>query len=267
VARKRQLSDFCFLRWGEIGAGCWQTTATREKALKNCNSEISSWRSVIRSIESGSPKWKSRERGLQPGVVGATIQGGLARTDEVTHEDTRIPKDPAGGDGSDPRRRLDDDQQWGQATTLPQTIALEQQLLSANSGNVGSIQSNYTSVYGALPASTAIPADSRIAMDMTDAQAQAAMKKAIALDAIANREEQLSQQMMQQLSSSAPGSGSLISAQAAAWNLQANAYSQGAIAQLLRLESASTAYSGYQMKHMSASHQTANQTVQTILSN
>jgi hypothetical protein len=153
------------------------------------------------------------------------------------------------------------------SATLPQTIALEQQLLSANSGNVGSIQSNYTSVYGALPASTAIPADSRIAMDMTDAQAQAAMKKAIALDAIANREEQLSQQMMQQLSSSAPGSGSLISAQAAAWNLQANAYSQGAIAQLLRLESASTAYSGYQMKHMSASHQTANQTVQTILSN
>jgi hypothetical protein len=153
------------------------------------------------------------------------------------------------------------------SATLPQTIALEQQLLSANSGNVGSIQSNYTSVYGALPASTAIPADSRIAMDMTDSQAQAAMKKAIALDAIANREEQLSQQMMQQLSSSAPGSGSLISAQAAAWNLQANAYSQGAIAQLLRLESASTAYSGYQMKHMSASHQTANQTVQTILSN
>ena len=153
------------------------------------------------------------------------------------------------------------------SATLPQTIALEQQLLSANSGNVGSIQSNYTSVYGALPASTAIPADSRIAMDMTDAQAQAAMKKAIALDAIANREEQLSQQMMQQLSSSAPGSGSLISAQAAAWNLQANAYSQGAIAQLLLLESASTAYSGYQMKHMSASHQTANQTVQTILSN
>jgi hypothetical protein len=153
------------------------------------------------------------------------------------------------------------------SATLPQTIALEQQLLSANSGSVGSIQSNYTTVYGTLPASTAMPADSRIAMDMSDAQAQAAMKKAIALDAIANREEQLSQQMMQQLSSSAPGSGSLISAQAAAWNLQANAYSQGAIAQLLRLESASTAYSGYEMKHMSASHQTANQTVQTILSN
>jgi hypothetical protein len=54
---------------------------------------------VIRFMESGSPKWKSRERGLQPGVVGATIQGGKPRRDEVTHEDTRIPQDTAGGDG------------------------------------------------------------------------------------------------------------------------------------------------------------------------
>jgi hypothetical protein len=102
-------------------------------------------------------------------------------------------------------------------------------------------------------------------VDMSDAQAQAAMKKAVQLDGIANQEEQVSQQLMLQLATAAPGTASLISAQAAAWNLQAQGYTQGGFAQLLRLDSAGTAYSGYEMKHMSASHQNANQSIQTIL--
>jgi len=152
------------------------------------------------------------------------------------------------------------------SATLPQTRNLEQVLLSGSTTNIGSVQSNYGKVYGTLPASTAIQSDSRLAMDMSDAQAQAALKKAIALDAIAKSEEQISQQMMK-LVSTPPGATSavMISAQAAAWNLQAQGYTQGALAQLLRLESAPTAYSGYEMKHISASHQTANQNVQTIL--
>jgi hypothetical protein len=88
---------------------------------------------------------------------------------------------------------------------------------------------------------------------MSDAQAQAALKKAIALDAIANSEGQLAQQLMQGLTTSSPGSASLIAAQAAAWNLQAEAYTQGGFAQLLRLESADTAYTGQQTKKAIAS--------------
>ena len=85
--------------WGRNWRLVSANDGSREKALKNCTSETGSWRPVIRSMESGSPKWKSRERGLQPGVVGATIQGGRARRDEVTHEDTRVFQDHAGGDG------------------------------------------------------------------------------------------------------------------------------------------------------------------------
>ena len=40
VGMARTGSDFWFFRWGEIGAWCWQKTAPREKAPKNCNSEI-----------------------------------------------------------------------------------------------------------------------------------------------------------------------------------------------------------------------------------
>jgi hypothetical protein len=103
-----------------------------------------------------------------------------------------------------------------------------------------------------------------MAVDMNDAQAQASFKKAIQLDALASREEQLSQQMMQQLSSTSPGSASMVAAQAAAWNLQAHAYSQEGLAQLLRVSSAETAYSGYQVKHASATHQSINQSNQQL---
>lgn len=158
------------------------------------------------------------------------------------------------------------------SATLPETMALEQQLLGGTTGSIGSlpgnmggIPANYTRVFGVLPATTAIPTDTRMVVDMSDAQAQAAMKKAVQLDGIANQEEQVSQQLMLQLATAAPGTASLISAQAAAWNLQAQGYTQGGFAQLLRLDSAGTAYSGYEMKHMSASHQNANQSIQTIL--
>lgn len=144
------------------------------------------------------------------------------------------------------------------SATLSQTMTFERQLMSANTSNVGSVQSSYQTVYGPLPAASAMHSSTRVVVDMSDAQAKAAMKKAIALDAIANSEEQVSIQMMKNLAGAAPGSASMIGAQAQAWNLQANGYTQGGIAQLLRLESANTAYTGYQTKRLSTSAQTTN---------
>jgi hypothetical protein len=134
------------------------------------------------------------------------------------------------------------------SATLPQSIALESQLLGGNTAGIGSISSSYGSVYGTLPPSTAMTSHSLMAVDMTDAAAQASLKKAIEMDGVANQEDTLAQQLMQGLTSSSPGSASLIAAQAAAWNLQAQAYTQGAFAQLLRLQAAETAYSGQQTK-------------------
>jgi hypothetical protein len=141
------------------------------------------------------------------------------------------------------------------SATLPQSRALESQIDGGNTSAVGQIGGSYSSVYGPLPAASSMTPHSRMALDMSDAQAQAAMKKAVALDAIANQEQQLSQQLMKGLTSASPGSASLIAAQAAAWNLQAQAYTQGGFAQLLRLESADIAYSGQQVKKTVASQQ------------
>ena len=144
------------------------------------------------------------------------------------------------------------------SATLPQSMTLENQLRGGNTGSMGSISGSYGAVYGALPASTSMTPHSRMAVDMSDAQAQASLKKAIELDAIANQEQLLAKQLMQGLTTSSPGSASLIAAQAAAWNLQATAYTQGGFAQLLRLDSANTAYDGQQTKKLIAS-QTPNQ--------
>jgi hypothetical protein len=142
------------------------------------------------------------------------------------------------------------------SATLPTTRSFEQQLLGGNTASIGSISSTYTKVYGAVPPSTQMTANARNALDMNDAQAQAGMKKAVELDAIATKEFQLSQQLMQQLTTASPGAASMISAQAAAWNLQANAYSQSGMAQLLRVESADQALSGSRVKQTATLHST-----------
>jgi len=143
------------------------------------------------------------------------------------------------------------------SATLQQTAALEKQLLGGNPNNVSSLGSNYTIVYGSLPSSTTVSSDVRSVVDISDAHAQAGLKKAIQLDAIAQQEEQLSQQFMQELSSASPGTAALVDAQAAAWNLQAHAYTQAGLAEILRIQSAQTSYESFQIKHSSSAHQSA----------
>lgn len=135
--------------------------------------------------------------------------------------------------------------------------ALESTLLSANPNSVGSVSSSYTKVYGALPPSSTIDPNLRNVIDMNDADAEDGMKLAVKLDAMADTEETLSKQYIQQLGSTAPGNAALIEAQAAAWNLQANAYTEQALDELLRLDAARTAYRDYEVKAAAGGHQNA----------
>ena len=64
-------------------------------------------------------------------------------------------------------------------------------------------------------------------------------------------------QYMQQLSTAAPGTAQLITAQAAACNLQASAYTQEGMAQLLRAESAETSFKNFEVKNSVSAHTTA----------
>src|ERR1051326_7618267 len=76
------------------------------------------------------------------------------------------------------------------SATLPNTQQLEKTLLSGNSGVINAVDPQYTAVYSAVPPPTDASPEVRDLIDMTDATAQAAMKRAIAIDGIADLEMQ-----------------------------------------------------------------------------
>jgi len=141
------------------------------------------------------------------------------------------------------------------SATLPAPQRLEQMLLSANPQNVAQVSQQYNSLYGPVMPSQDAPAPVRDLVDMTDAEAQAAMKRAMEIDALANLELQAADQMNRQLQNAAPGSAPILEAQTGAWLVRANAYTQSAMAELVRVRSIELANAGAQIK-MSATQTT-----------
>lgn len=120
------------------------------------------------------------------------------------------------------------------SATLPQSQNLESVLLSRNAGNVPNVSSQFQSVYGVVMAQNSASPAVRTMTDMTDAQAQDAMKRAIEIDALADAELNEADQMGQQISQAAPGSAPILEAEADIWVVRANAYTQAALAELMR---------------------------------
>jgi len=120
------------------------------------------------------------------------------------------------------------------SATLPQSQNLETLLLSRNAGNVPSLSGQFQSVYGVVMPPNAASPQMRTMTDITDAQAQDAMKRAIEIDALADAELTEADQMGQQISQAAPGSAPILEAEADVWMVRANAYTQAALAELMR---------------------------------
>ena len=99
-------------------------------------------------------------------------------------------------------------------------------------------------------------------VDMTDAEAQAAMKMSVEIDALADLEIQAAEQINQRLQTAAPGSAPILEAQTSAWLVRANAYTQSAMAELVRVRSIELADQGAQLKfstaHTTTLHNTGN---------
>lgn len=123
------------------------------------------------------------------------------------------------------------------SATLPASQQLEQILLSRNPNQIAETKSAYVSLYGPVPQATSASQEVLNIVDMTDAAAQAAMKRAIEIDALADLELQAASQLNQSIQNAAPGSAPIIEAQADAWLIRANAYTQAATADLMRLRS------------------------------
>lgn len=134
------------------------------------------------------------------------------------------------------------------SATLPTPQQLEQALLSRNPQALGQVSQSYAKVYGTVMAPADAPQPIRDLVDMTDAEAQAALKKALELDALADVELAAADQINQQIQNAAPGSAPILEAQASAWLVRANAYTQSAMAELIRVRSIDLANSGAQLK-------------------
>jgi hypothetical protein len=152
------------------------------------------------------------------------------------------------------------------SATLPTAQQLENNLLSRNPNSVPQISGNYAALYGAVMPATDAPPQVRDLVDMTDAEAQAAMKKAVEIDALADLELQAAEQINQELQTAAPGSAPILEAQASAWLVRANAYTQSAMAELVRVRSIELANNGAQLKfstaHTTNLHSTGSQVLQ-----
>ncbi|MGA7829790.1 MAG: hypothetical protein WCA21_02385 [Terracidiphilus sp.] len=120
------------------------------------------------------------------------------------------------------------------SATLPQSQNLESILLSRNAGSLSTVSPQFQNVYGVVMAQNTASLQIRNMTDMTDAQAQDAMKRAIQIDALADAELAEADKMGQQISAAAPGSAPILEAEADVWVVRANAYTQSALAELMR---------------------------------
>jgi len=134
------------------------------------------------------------------------------------------------------------------SATLANPRALEQTLLSRNPMQIPNVSAAFQSVYQPLPPPDNAAPEMRNVIDMSDAAAQAAMKRAVAIDAIADQELQAAEQMLSELQSAAPGTAPMIGAQGSAWLVRAHAYTQAALADSMRLRAVDLANAGAGMK-------------------
>ncbi|HMF65011.1 MAG TPA: hypothetical protein VK608_13055 [Edaphobacter sp.] len=148
---------------------------------------------------------------------------------------------------------------------LPGPQQLEQQLLSRDPNQMANLGTTYHQVYGSLPATAHAPQNVQNSIDITDAEAQDGFKKAIQFDALAQREQEVAQQIQQQIQQAAPGSAPILEAEAAAWVVRANAYTQSAMAELMRLRSAGIANQSSSMKTATSGNANTNQNILQML--
>ena len=111
-----------------------------------------------------------------------------------------------------------------------------------------------------------MPQNIEYQIDMGDAQAQDALKKAIELDAFAARELEVAQKLNDQIAASAPGTAPILDAEASAWVVQANAYTQMGMAELLRLNSAGLSNRSGELKDSTNQMQNLNQQLRQTMS-
>jgi hypothetical protein len=128
------------------------------------------------------------------------------------------------------------------SATLVNPSQLEQLLRSQRAGNPGQISASYMQVYQSLPQANQATVTQRNLMDVDDAFALGALKTATASDQASQEMLNVADGLEQQAAVSAPGSASILTAQAQAASLQNQAMLQKLLAAELRQEAARLAH-------------------------
>lgn len=132
--------------------------------------------------------------------------------------------------------------------TLANPRQLESILLSRSAAQMPNTTAGYAAVYGVVPTPQNAPPPVRDLIDMTDSTAQDAMERAIAIDAIADQELAAADQIASNVQTATPGTAPIIEAQADAWLIRAQAYTQSALSDLMRVRAIDLANNGAHLK-------------------
>jgi hypothetical protein len=134
------------------------------------------------------------------------------------------------------------------SAVTPGPQQFESILHSRLSTQIPSLQTSFTTNYGAIPqANTALPQD-RVMMDMDDALGQQNLKTTLVADQGQGLILQTANQMENQVAVSTPGSNPYLTAQAQVANLRCQAYMQMMIAAELRQEAGRIAHDNVLVK-------------------
>jgi hypothetical protein len=152
------------------------------------------------------------------------------------------------------------------SASLVKPSQLETLLRSQRAGNLGQISASYTQVYQALPQPNQATATQGNLMDVDDAFALGALKTATASDQASQQMLSVADGLEQQAAVSAPGSASILTAQAQAANLQNQAMLQKLLAAELRQEAARLAHANALRKQSADANRDLRNNIQQILS-
>jgi hypothetical protein len=142
---------------------------------------------------------------------------------------------------------------------------LESLLRSGGTLRFDQISASYSKVYKALPLATQATAAQRNLIDIDDAMALGALKTATVTDAATAQMLNVANGLEQQAATSAPGTTSILTAQAQASNLESQAMLQRLLAAELRQEAARLAHANALRKESASATHDLRNNLQQIL--
>jgi hypothetical protein len=139
------------------------------------------------------------------------------------------------------------------SAVLPGPQQFETLLHSRLSTQIPSLQTSFTTNYGAIPQVNTVRPQDRVMMDMDDALGQQNLKTTLIADQAQDATIQAANQMENQVATTTPGSNPYLTAEAQVANLRCQAYMQKMLAAELRQEAGRIAHDNALVKSRTTS--------------